>query len=319
MATPTPANTTGQPEIVPAQPAPTGAEKPSSEVAPSALTIKKGAPVSLLVLDTISSKGMKVGDQVRFRVMDPVVIDHLVVVPEGAEASGTVTELQPPRRRLRSAEMTITIHQVALLNGNKAPLDTVWRIRRHLSPEHSKQVVDEVTQSYLLLLPIVPFQHGDHVDVVKGTEFNAVFAEPIVLDRAELERLQPAPVAPLTGPATVTFYNIDRHPVSHPAIWCGKFKIGELRAGTHYKIELPAGTYWFRTVGKKSAFSLMLEPGREYFILVSSLRIWETGTISAVNHAVGEIQVADTKPLDAKQHHDFSKADPALLRAAPAD
>jgi hypothetical protein len=47
--------------------------------------------------------------------------------------------------------------------------------------------------------------------------------------------------------------------------------------------------------------------------------ISEKGTISAVNHAVGEIQVADTKPLDAKQHHDFSKADPALLRANPAE
>ena len=65
------------------QPSPEGVEKQSSNAASAELIIEKGEPVSLLLLDTISSKGLKVADRVRFRVIDPVVIDHLVVVLEG--------------------------------------------------------------------------------------------------------------------------------------------------------------------------------------------------------------------------------------------
>ena len=79
----TQASTSGQSEIVLSQPSPEGVEKQSSNAASAELIIEKGEPVSLLLLDTISSKGLKVADRVRFRVIDPVVIDHLVVVLEG--------------------------------------------------------------------------------------------------------------------------------------------------------------------------------------------------------------------------------------------
>ena len=51
-----------------------------------------------------------------------------------------MTAIQPPRRRMKSAEVSITIQQLVLLNGNMAPLNAVWRIRRHLSPERSSDV-----------------------------------------------------------------------------------------------------------------------------------------------------------------------------------
>jgi hypothetical protein len=44
-----------------------------------------------------------------------------------------------------------------------------------------------------------------------------------------------------------------------------------------------------------------------------------TQHVEAVKHDVGEVQVSDTSPLDSKHHHDFSKADPAVLRAKPTE
>jgi hypothetical protein len=258
-------------------------------------------------------------------VIDPVVIDHLVVVPGRAEAWGTVTAIQPPRRRMKSAEVSITIQRLVLLNGNMAPLNAVWRIRRHLSPERSSDVVQEVAQTYMLALPFVPLMHGDQVNIAKGTEFGAVFAERIALDRAEMERLQPQPSQPRPSSATLTFYDVDENR-AHPAIWCGKVKLGELLARTRYTIELPTGTYWVRTESKKSAFPVVVESGGEYFIRISSVMTWGNSSnpgytqhIEAVKHDVGELQVSDTGALDSKHHHDFSKADPGLLRAKPTE
>ena len=325
LASATQASTAGESETVLPQASPPGVEKYPSSTASDELMIEEGEPVSLLLLDTISSKGLKVADRVRFRVIDPVVIDRLVVVPGRAEAWGTVTLIQPPRRRMKSAEVTITIQQLVLLNGNMAPLNTVWRIRRHLSPEHSSDVLQGVLESYMLELPFVPLMHGDQVNIAKGTEFSAAFAERIALDRAEMERLQPPTVAPPTGPATLTFYDIDQNR-AHPAIWCGKVKLGELLASTRYAVELPTGTYWVRTDGKKSAFPVVVEPGGEYFIRLSSVMTWGNSSnpgytqhIEAVKHDVGEVQASDTSPLDSKHHHDFSTADPVLLRAKPTE
>jgi hypothetical protein len=322
-ASSTPASAPGQSEIVLPQPSPRVVVKPPSDAVSGGLVIEKGEPVSLLLFDTISSKDLKVADRVRFRVIDPVVIDNLVVVPGRAEAWGTVTAIQPARRNLKSAQVTITIQQLVLLNGEMAPLNAVWRIRAHLSPEHTSDVVQGVVQTYMLALPFVPFMHGDQVNIVKGTEFSATFAERIALDRAEIQRLQPPTVAPANGPATLTFYDIDENH-AHPAMWCGKVKLGELLAGTRYTIELPAGTYWVRTESKKSAFPVVVESGGEYFIRISSIMTWGnsgnpgyTQHIEAVKHDVGEVHVSDTRPLDSKHYHDFSKADPVLLRAKP--
>ena len=44
-----------------------------------------------------------------------------------------------------------------------------------------------------------------------------------------------------------------------------------------------------------------------------------TQHIEAVKHDVGEVQASDTSPLDSKHHHDFSMADPVLLRAKPTE
>jgi hypothetical protein len=324
-ASSTPGSAPGQSEIVLPQPSPPVVAKPPSEATSGEFVIEKGEPVSLLLLDTISSKDLKVADRVRFRVIDPVVIDKLVVVPGRAEAWGTVTAIQPVRRRLKSAEVIITIQQLTLLNRKTAPLNAVWRIRAHLSPEHSSDVVQGVMQTYMLALPFVPLMHGDQVHIPKGTEFNATFAERIALDRAEMERLQPPTVAPPTGAATLTFYNIDEN-YAHPAIWCGKVKLGELLAGTRYTIELPAGTYWVRTESKKNAFPVVVESGGEYFFRISSVMTWGNSSnpgyaqhIEAVKRDVGEVQVSDTRPLDSKHYHDFSKADPVLLRAKPTE
>lgn len=315
----------GQSENPLSRPVLPGAEKQFPDASSRELLIEKGEPVSLLLLDTVSSKNCKLGDRIRFRIIDPVVIEDLVVVPGRAEAWGTVTAIKPPRRRLRSAEVTIKLEEVVLLNGNTAPLNAEWRIRGNVSPERSSDITEGVARTYLLALPFVPLMHGDQLNIPKGSEFSATFAERIVLDRAEIKRLQPPTSANANGPATVTFYNTDENSAS-PAIWCGKVKLGKLSARTHYTITLSPDTYWIRSESKKSAFPLTAEQGGEYFIRVSSIMTWGNSSnpgytqhITLVKHDVGELQASNTEFLDSRHHTDFSKADPALLRAKPSE
>jgi len=54
------------------------------------VTVPAGTPLSLSLLTPLSSDGSRVEDTVRARVTRPVVINGTSVIPEGAEAVGTV-------------------------------------------------------------------------------------------------------------------------------------------------------------------------------------------------------------------------------------
>ena len=94
---------------------------------------------------------------------------------------------------------------------------------------------------------------------------------------------------PPTGPATLTFYDIDEN-YAHPATRCGEVKLGQLLARTRYAIELPAGTYWVRTDSKKSAFPVAVELGGEYFIYISSVTTWGNSGNPGYTHHIEAVK-----------------------------
>jgi len=73
------------------KPEPTPAPKPE----PVVKTVAAGTSLNVELLDGASSKTSQVGGAVRARVTKAVVLDGLVVIPEGAIIGGTVTEAIP--------------------------------------------------------------------------------------------------------------------------------------------------------------------------------------------------------------------------------
>ena len=73
-------------------------------------------PVSTLVtmktLEPLDSQTAQEGETVRFAVADDVVVDGIVAIPRGMEATGTITKARKSGRFGKDGKIEITFHSV---------------------------------------------------------------------------------------------------------------------------------------------------------------------------------------------------------------
>ncbi|HVT10750.1 MAG TPA: hypothetical protein VHE55_00670 [Fimbriimonadaceae bacterium] len=87
-----------------------------------ATQVPKGTDVRLAFEDDLSSKTAKIGDKVKFHVVDDVVVDGQVVIKKGTEAVGTVTDVARGRRFGVNARMKLRLDPVAAADGTMVPI-----------------------------------------------------------------------------------------------------------------------------------------------------------------------------------------------------
>lgn len=80
-------------------------------------TIPPGTKIALTLINTISTKGSKVGDTVYLKTAFPVVANGRIVVPVPSYVSGTVTNVVKPGRASGRAELYIRFDSLTLPNG----------------------------------------------------------------------------------------------------------------------------------------------------------------------------------------------------------
>jgi hypothetical protein len=68
--------------------------------------------------DTIKSKSAKVGDKIKFRLSEPVLIGNNIVVPEGAKITGTVDAVQNDGPEEPRSTIRIRIHGLEWKKGS---------------------------------------------------------------------------------------------------------------------------------------------------------------------------------------------------------
>jgi hypothetical protein len=100
--------------------APTPAPPPKP--APVEKTLAAGTEFAVELLDGASSKTSKVGDAVRAKVTQPVVIDGLTAVPAGAVIAGTVTEAIPLNKIGGQASLGLRFDSLEIPGGSSAPI-----------------------------------------------------------------------------------------------------------------------------------------------------------------------------------------------------
>jgi hypothetical protein len=131
--TDTPAPAVATPAPVPPAPKPSpkpapvdhagaAAPKPQPKPEPVVKTLVVGTEFATELIDGASSKTNKVGDPVRARVTQPVVIDGLTVVPAGAVIAGTVTEAVPIRKIGGQAVLGLKFDTLELPDGTTVPI-----------------------------------------------------------------------------------------------------------------------------------------------------------------------------------------------------
>lgn len=93
-------------------------------LASMATLVPKGTDVRLAFDSALTSKTAKVGDKVKFHVVDDVLVDGQVVIKKGTEASGMIDELQRGRRFGVNASIRIRLDPIAATDGTMVPIAT---------------------------------------------------------------------------------------------------------------------------------------------------------------------------------------------------
>lgn len=92
------------------------------------ITVPEGTVLHVRMNETVSSKSSSAGETFTATVEEPVVIGEDVVVPKGADASGTVVDAQPLGKFKGAAKLHIRLDSVAF-GGKSYNIDTTSVVR----------------------------------------------------------------------------------------------------------------------------------------------------------------------------------------------
>jgi hypothetical protein len=93
---------------------------PVAPVSPNEFTLRNGTVIHLKLAKSISSATAHVGDVVELHVTEDVVVDGMLVVPEGAKAMALVTEAEPKKHLGHGGKLGFSVNFVQLKDNEKA-------------------------------------------------------------------------------------------------------------------------------------------------------------------------------------------------------
>ncbi len=146
----------------------------------------EGELIPLRLMETVNSKFAHIGDKVSFETTEDVWIDHVLVIPAGAPATGEIRHLKE-KRGLSNGVIVCEVGYVQAIDGRKVPLNSmISRVahRRSLSNLEDLREGDDSTTAMDLLsgvtatlfFPFYPFLQGRHAILEEGTLFEAYVA-----------------------------------------------------------------------------------------------------------------------------------------------
>lgn len=165
--------------------------------------LEDGTPIRLRLSRTLSSADCRVGDRVDFKVVDPIVLDGITVVPQDSIAWGRISDAEHKKRLGRGGKLEVEIDSVRLANANKAKLRAV---REAQGGGHQALMGGAMIGTAIVFLPAAPLfllMHGKDVRIAEGTEITAyVDGDVVYATNASVYAPGAAPSAP--APSEVT-------------------------------------------------------------------------------------------------------------------
>jgi type IV secretory pathway VirB10-like protein len=91
------------------------------------LTVQEGTPISVKVLESLSTRYTRPGETFRARLANDLLAENgRVAVPAGAEIRGHVSNVKKDQRIGGKASMTLVMDRIELPDGSSAPLEAAW-------------------------------------------------------------------------------------------------------------------------------------------------------------------------------------------------
>lgn len=173
-------------------------------------------PVSTLVtmktLEPLDSKTAQEGETVQFAVADDVVVDGIVAIPRGMEATGTITKARKSGRFGKDGKIEITFHSVRA--ADSTPVDLIVGEKTKEEYKRTAGAVGASAAGAIILGPVGLvgglFIHGNDVNIPEGTTMYAETAKDTDVvgfkQNGTIENLKTANMAAsgVTVPSAVT-------------------------------------------------------------------------------------------------------------------
>ena len=133
------------------------------------IIIPDGTEVRLRLIERLSSATARVGDKVRFEVVEDVRVDNRIAIPAGAPAAGTITVAESKKSFGRRGRLDFTIDSV------KAPGDQTIPVRVTKRAQGDERYLTAGVITYFTIVGGL-FVRGKDVEVDLGTQY------PIYID-----------------------------------------------------------------------------------------------------------------------------------------
>lgn len=241
--------------------------------APSAdaRVLPAGTVVRLRTTQSADSKHYKSGDPLALEVMRDVKIGDLLVIAKHTPVMATLARAQRAGRGLRPGSFAIEIDSVNDIKGQPVAVSGTKKVKGNSD--------EQFRDSMQIFFLSAPFIRGGEAEIPRGTEFDPVVRQDVVLDVPALTQHAAALAAEhaaageksRTGQATVHFYfpfGLDVHHSNmqdHLILLDGQ-KLVRLRNWRYYDTRVAPGHH---TVGcNGQSLDLELKADQDYYVRV---------------------------------------------------
>ncbi len=174
-------------------------------------TVPAGTILTVQFLDTISSDTNVAGDNFSVQVLNPVTVDGVAIIREGAVVSGSVLEVIPAKKIGAGAQMSLDFARVQLLSGDEYPISAVFTDTAAGAKKKDAATIGGSAAAGALLGRIIGHKKGDESGgtvigaVVGGAVGTAIAAtnenKPVIIEQGTVVQLL------MDSPVTVAIRN----------------------------------------------------------------------------------------------------------------
>ena len=161
------------------------------------IMLPEGTKVRVRLEQTITSATAEEGQVVELTAADAVKIGDTIVIPEGARATGTITEAREKRRMGRAGKLDFSIDRVKAIDNQWVPLR--YTVNQKSGESHAVSTGVLTAGDAVVFWPAAPvflLRKGKDITINKGVGFDVYTDTNHVVGTAA-----PAPGVPTAAPA----------------------------------------------------------------------------------------------------------------------
>jgi hypothetical protein len=229
------------------------------------IVVAEGLPLTVVTLEDISSKKVKLGDALVFKVDADVLVSGRVLISRGTLAKGSVINAEGGSRMMgKSGKLGIAVESTKTVDGQDLKLRAAKGVEGNANT--GKTVI------------VGPFFKGSEAKIPAATPITVYVAEQkrfkvvdgnLVADNPP-PSTEAASAAASAQPVTVYVYRQHKYAggALEPSVFCDGTELARMDNGRYFVLRLPPGKHLVHMTKEKKGFAIDMGPGQTFYFRV---------------------------------------------------